>query len=393
MKAEENKAPVPARSDQAAGERRVFVGIGLVFVLLLLGSLIYEIAVVVLVLLLTMLFSIIISGPVDYLEKRGWSRGLGTLAVMGALVLALGMMVAALAPTIEDQAVQLAETFPALLETTWQFATDAQNRLGLNLPINLEPQSLLDSARNFLSGGALSTVASFGASVANVVSLGAVILIATIYSVLRPEPLVNGFVALFPADKRPRVREILYSMYSTVQSWFLGQLTAMLVIGTLWTIALFIIGIPFALLLGVFAAIVSFVPYVGPAIALIPPVLLALVNNPILVVWVLVTYLIIQTVESYLIQPIIMSRAVALHPAVVIFAILIMGTLFGLIGVLLAVPLTAALLVLINELWVYRMDAIGTDPDPPKEDSSTEARRKLHLPLRLRRALKSLRRS
>lgn len=372
----------------------MYVGIGLVFAILLLGYLVYEIAVVVLVILLTMLFSIIVSGPVDALERRGWSRGVGTLVVMGGLLLALVAGIAALAPTVEEQAIQFAGTLPALLEGTQAFSRDVQSRLGLELPFSLEPQSLIDSARNFLSGGALSTVANFGAGVANAVSLGAVVLIATIYSVLRPGPLVNGFVALFPAGKRQRVREILTSMYSTVQRWFLGQLTSMLIIGTLWTIALFIIGVPFALLLGIFAAVVSFVPYVGPAIALIPPVLIALVNDPILAVWVVATYLAIQTVESYMIQPIIMSRAVALHPAVVIFAILIMGTLFGLVGVLLAVPLTAAILVLINELWVHRMDGVGTDPNPPRVPEDPKPARKSHrLPEWLRRGAKRLRRS
>ncbi len=387
--------PEPKGPAQAAGERRVYIGIGLVFAILLLGYLVYEIAVVVLVLLLTMLFSIIVSGPVDALERRGWSRGLGILVVMGGLLVALVAMISALAPTVENQAVQLAGSFPSLLEGAQQFARDIQNRLGLDLPFSLETQSLIDSARNFLSGGALSTVANFGAGVANVVSLGAVVFIATIYAVLRPKPIVNGFVAVFPAGRRERVREILFSMYSTVQSWFLGQLTSMLIIGTLWTIALFIIGVPFALLLGIFAAAVSFVPYVGPLISLIPPVLITLVNDPVLVVWVVAAYLVIQAVESYLLQPIIMSRAVALHPAVVIFAILIMGTLYGLIGVLLAVPLTAALLVLVNELWVYRMDEVGTDPDPPKPEGSDDSKPKKrhHLPAWVRKAAKSLRRS
>jgi predicted PurR-regulated permease PerM len=348
-----------------------------------------------------MLFSIIVSGPVDALEKRGWSRGVGTLVVMGVLLVALVALVAALAPTVENQAVQLAGTVPALIEGTQDFARDAQSRLGLELPLNLEPQSLIDSARNFLSGGALSTVANFGAGVANALSLGAVVFIATIYAVLRPKPLVNGFVAVFPAGKREGVRSILFSMYSTVQSWFLGQLTSMLIIGTLWTIALFIIGVPFALLLGIFAAVVSFVPYVGPLISLIPPVIIALVNDPVLAIWVVAAYLVIQGVESYFLQPIIMSRAVALHPAVVIFAILIMGTLYGLIGVLLAVPLTAALLVLVNELWVHRMDGVGADPNPPKPDKADKADKapdettpkRRHLPAWLRTAAKRLRRS
>ena len=93
------------------------MSIGLIFALLVASYLVYQIAVVVLVLLLTMLFSVIISAPVDYLEHRGMSRGLGTLVVFGGLVLGIWIAGIALAPTIADQAVQLWETFPSCSRT------------------------------------------------------------------------------------------------------------------------------------------------------------------------------------------------------------------------------------------------------------------------------------
>jgi predicted PurR-regulated permease PerM len=126
-----------------------------------------------------------------------------------------------------------------------------------------------------------------------------------------------------------------------------------------------LIGVPFALLLGIFSGLISFIPFIGPLISVIPPVLLALLGTPVDALWVVLAYAIIQTIESYLIQPLIMSRAVSLHPAVVMFALLIMGTLFGFVGVLLAVPLVAVVGVLLRELWIERMDALGTDPKPP----------------------------
>jgi predicted PurR-regulated permease PerM len=355
-------------SGGTARERMVYVGVGLVFALLLASYLVYQIAVVVLVLLLTLLFSIIISGPVDYLERQGVGRGLGTLAVLGGLTLILGIMGRALVPVIEEQARELAETFPELLVNVQDFVERLQSAMGLETSFGLDPQNLLDSARNFFSGGALATVANVGASVANVISFTVVIVIATIYAVARPAPLINGFAALFPAGRRQRVREILGEMYETVQRWFLGQLASMTIIGVLSIVALSLIGIPFALLLGVFSGLVSFIPFVGPTISVIPPVLLALIGDPIDALWVILAYAGIQTVESYLIYPLVMSRAVSLHPAVVMFALLIMGTLFGFVGVLLAVPLVTALHVLLRELWIERMDSLGTDPNPPEEE-------------------------
>ena len=375
-------------SDETARVRMVYVGVGLVFALVLASYLVYQIAVVVLVLLLTLLFSVIISGPVDYLERRDVGRGLGTLAVLGGLALILGIMGRALVPVIEEQASALAETFPELLENAQDLAARLQGALGLEISFGLDPQNVLDSARNFLSGGALTTVANVGASVANVLSFAVVIAIATIYAVARPAPLINGFVALFPAGKRQRVREILGEVYETVQRWFLGQLVSMTIIGVLSTVALSIIGIPFALLLGIFSGLISFIPFVGPLISVVPPVLLALIGSPIDALWVVLAYAGIQAVESYLIQPLVMSRAVSLHPAVVMFALLVMGTLFGFVGVLLAVPLVTALHVLLRELWIERMDALGTDPNPPVEEPKPKRRER-----RLWRAARDLFRS
>jgi predicted PurR-regulated permease PerM len=375
------------RSERASWERMVYVGTGLVFALLLAGYLLYKITVVVLVLLLTLLFSIIISAPVDYLDHRGVSRGWGTLAVLGGLVLVFGIAGVALAPIVEDQARELAETFPLLLENTQQLAGRVQSALGIETSFRLDPQRWLGAARSFLSGGTLTTVASVGASVANILSFAVVVLIATVYAVAQPAPLVNGFVALFPAARRQRVREILGEMYRTVQRWFLGQLTSMTLIGLLSTVSLFIIGIPFALLLGIFSGLIAFVPFIGAVVSVIPPVLLALTGDPIDALWVILAYVGIQAVEGNLIQPIVMSRAVSLHPAVVMFALLIMGTLFGFVGVFLAIPLVAALNVLLRELWIERMDTLGTDPNPPAGPKPYEPKRRAS---RLRRAARGL---
>jgi predicted PurR-regulated permease PerM len=361
-------------SERTSQERMVYVGIGLVFALLLAGYLVYKLAVVVLVLLLTILFSIIMSAPVDYLSRRGIGRGTGTLVVLGGFVLIFGIAGAALVPTIEDQASEFVETFPALLENAQQIVVWLQSTLGMGSSFSLDPQDVLDRARNFLSGGALATVASVGASVATVISLAVVVLITTVYAVARPAPLVNGFVSLFPAEQRQRVREILGEMYRTVQRWFLGQLASMTIIGLLFTVAMFVIGIPFALLLGIFSGLISFIPYVGPTISVILPVLLALTGNPIDALWVILAYLGIQAIEGNLVQPMVMSRAVHLHPVTLVFALLTMGTLFGFVGVFLAIPLVAALHVLLRELWIERMDQIGTDPNPPEGEPKPKQR-------------------
>ncbi len=345
----------------------MYAGIGLVFALLLGLYFVYQIQVVALVFLLTLLLSIIVSGPVDFLERRGLGRTWGTLIVFGCLVVLFALVGLGLGSVVEEQARQLQESFPALLSSVQERIEQLQRRLNLQTGLfQPDPERLLASARGFLSGGTVYTVASVGASVANILSLGAVIFIATIYAVAWPAPLVNGFVSLFPAGWRQRVREVLGELYGTVQRWFLGQLVSMVIIGALFTVSLAIIGVPYALLLGLLSGLLAFVPYVGPLVSVVPPIMLALVSpEPLDALWVVAAYVGIQAIEGNLVQPVVMSQAVELHPAVVVFALLITGTLFGLVGVLLAVPLVASLQVLVRELWIERMDEKGEDPNPP----------------------------
>jgi len=367
--------------------RNVYVGIGLAFALLLAIYFIYHIRAIVLVFLVTLLFSIIVSGPVDYLARKGLGRGWGTLIVMGSLTLVLVLAGLLLGSAVESQVRGLIQDLPTLLSDAQNFVGRLQSTLGLDIGFGLDPQQLLDWARNFLSGGTFSTFVSVGASVANVLSFLAVVLVATIFAVARPEPLVNGFVALFPAGRRERVREILAELYKTVQRWFLGQLAAMAIIGLLFTVALLLIGIPFALLLGILSGLLAFIPFVGPVISIIPPILLALAENPIAALWVILAYLAVQAVESNIVQPVVMSRAVSLHPVVIVFALLIMGTLFGFVGLLLAIPLVAALQVLVRELWVKRMNSLGMDPNPPPKQEVSPKKWGI---ARLRRAAEAL---
>lgn len=373
----------------------VYAGIALVFALALVSYLAYQISLIVLVLMLTMLFSIIISGPIDYLEHRGIGRGWGTLIVLGGFALTVYLAGLALADTVANQAEAFVEELPALVADLERLITRLQNFSGIDLGLRLDPAGIFDRVKGFFSGDTFAVAADIGGSIANAVSLAFVALIATIYLVLNPRPLVNGFVSFFPAENRPRTREILQKMYHAVQKWFLGQLTSMTIIGVFSAVALTIIGIPFAVLLGLISGLISFIPFIGPVISVIPPALLGLTSgNPIQAVWVILAYLIIQAIESNLIQPIVMSRAVSLHPAVVVFALLITGTLFGFVGLLLAVPLVAALHVLVQELWISRMDRIGTDSDPPpREETHEPPKKRMQKGRRMWRAARGLFRS
>jgi predicted PurR-regulated permease PerM len=332
----------------------IYRAIGLILALLLGLYFIYEIRTIVLVLLMALLFAVVLSGPVNYLSRRGIPKVLGVLAVLGCCVVALWLASIAVIPVIQEQAEQFISDFPALLD-------EAQGLVASLGGTDL--RSLLERGEETLSSNVtLASVLDLSRSITEGVSLGLVSFIVTVYLVVHPTMLVDGFVSLFPAGRRERVRDVLGKMYQAVQKWFLGQLSAMVIIGVLTTIALYIIGIPYAFFIGALSGILAFIPLVGTFISLIPQVILALAVDPVLVVWVVLSSIAIHQIEAHVIHPVVMSRAVTLHPVVVVSAILIMGTLFHVIGLLLAVPLVAALSVLVRELWISQMDRIGTDP-------------------------------
>lgn len=160
------------------------------------------------------------------------------------------------------------------------------------------------------------------------------------------------FIGLFPPDKRQMVSVVTAEMSRSLGGWVLGTLIAMLLIGSLTALGLVIVGVPYALLLGILAGLTELIPYLGPWISGSVAAVTTLITtgNPLTVVWVIVVFLIIQEVEGNVIEPLVMHKAVKLDPWLVLVAILIGGELLGLIGVILAVPVAAVLQVVALEV-------------------------------------------
>jgi predicted PurR-regulated permease PerM len=129
----------------------------------------------------------------------------------------------------------------------------------------------------------------------------------------------------------------------------------MLVVGALATAGLFLLHVPLPIALGILAGVLTFVPYLGAIMAGIPAVIVALTVGPSTVLWVIILYLICHTVEGYIVAPLVMRRTVKLPPALTVLSMTILGVIYGLFGVLIATPLTAAVMVLVREIYVVDM--------------------------------------
>lgn len=191
-------------------------------------------------------------------------------------------------------------------------------------------------------------------------AVGAVVM-ALFYMVFNPRPLVNGVLALFPLERRGRVEEILKLIRERVSGWILGQIAAMLLIFVLTWIGLAALGVEYAFTFAVLTGALEIIPFFGPILAALPPTLAAFADSPTKALLVVVIYVAIHQIEAHIVSPMVMARSVQLHPVVVILAVLAMGDLLGLAGVILAVPTAAILTVLLDELYVK---SLGAAPSP-----------------------------
>ena len=216
--------------------------------------------------------------------------------------------------------------------------------------------------------GLSGRVGDFVARAAGVVSglLGAlvggfVIVIVAIYASLSPELYAGALAAVLPKERRERLHTVLGDLATSLRWWLVGRLASMAVVGLLSGAGLALLGVPSPITLGVLAALLSFVPNVGPVLSLVPAALAGLTVGPTTALYVVVLYLAVQTVESYLVTPLIQQRAVTLPPAIVIVVQLAFGAAFGLLGLLFATPLAVVAMVLVQRLWIE--DVLGREPD------------------------------
>jgi predicted PurR-regulated permease PerM len=216
--------------------------------------------------------------------------------------------------------------------------------------VPLDPQTLL-------GGPTLNSLAARAAGAVGVALtlLGqiVVVLFAALFFALQPRLYREGAIALFPEGRaQERAREFLELLGNALKQWLFGQLTSMTIIGILVAVSLSLIGAPSALVLGVLTGIAEFVPYVGAISAGLLATLVALSVSPETALMTLLTFIVVQQLEGNVITPLVMRRAVRLAPAVNIFALTALASIFGPAGVFVAVPTAVVVLVAVKYFWL-----------------------------------------
>jgi len=321
--------------------------------LLVLGLLFRQLATLLLALLMTVIISIPLSAGATKLEHRGIPRGIGALATLLFGLAVLAGVLALVIPPFVDQTNKFVNEVPGIVN-------DLEKTIGR--ATGNKPSEVGDKIQNYLQRYTdqpqrlIGPITSIGLSIAGVVGALILILITAYYIAVRPEPLVDGALRLVPPARRAHARWIMERLRSAWIGWMKGVVIHMFLSGTLLYIGLTLIGLDFAIVFAVLTALVVVVPYIGVIVGAIPPVLFALTISPGKALLVLIVYVAVHEIEASLIIPLVMARTTKLHPALIAVGVVVVGELFGIIGLIVAVPIIATIAILTDELWVKEIE-------------------------------------
>ncbi len=303
-----------------------------------------------------LLLAIALSVPAGLLMRRtGLPRWIAVLLVLlglAALALAAGALAAG---PLAEQARELAETLPRSLDALRERLGETGWGAWLGDHLRLPEDG---------ASPGMAHVARFTSTTLGWLGNAVVILLVGVYLALRPTDYAAGLRALLHPALDEAAAETLRECGQVLRGWLAGQGFAMLVTGTLTFAGLSLLGVPLAGVLAVLAALLGFIPNIGPVLAAIPAMLLAATISPWLPLWVAVLFLVTQFVEGNILTPLVQAEMTDLPPAALLLAQVLMGSGFGLLGVALAAPIAAVFAVLVRriyaEAWLGRRTA-GAD--------------------------------
>lgn len=333
--------------------RRLLATIGIIAITVSLFLLLWHLAYVLVLLFGGALFAVFLVGIASPLQSfiplPRWSLVLLVAAVFTSLLLLAGYSAG---PAVADQMVQLSEQLSGglnqlesyLKQQTWgeallKWAQEQWQQAPLS------PGKLMGQVT-----GAFSTIFGAFADLFVMLFIG-------FYLALHPKPYIQGFLFLFPREKRDRLKEVMSSVYHALKWWLIGRATSMAAVGVLTAFGLWLLDMPLIMALALLAGLLSFVPFIGPIAAAIPAILVGLIDSPSQALYVVLVYFIVQLLESNILTPYVQKQAVSLPPAVMLSGQMLMGAVFGLQGLALSTPMLVSMIVIVQMLYVC--DVLG----------------------------------
>jgi predicted PurR-regulated permease PerM len=293
-----------------------------------------------------------IEPAVDWMQKKKIPRAVSVLGIYILLFALIGILISFLIPPLVAQSKDFSHNFS-------QYSKNLDNSLGVVrgfLKIDLdEAQLFQDIGSSFasVSKNIFSKTVGFFSGFISII----VVLSLTFYMSVKEDAINSFVVSIAPEKHKKYVLSFTERIKDKIGKWMLGQLLLMFIIGVLDFIGLYLAGVPYALILAIFAGIMEIIPYMGPIISAIPGIILGFLVSPTVGFFALLVYMGSQQLENHIITPQIMKKAVGLNPIAVILALLVGVKLGGVFGAIIAIPVATAISIFIKDL-MERSEAV-----------------------------------
>ncbi|WP_312796742.1 AI-2E family transporter [Tianweitania sp.] len=292
----------------------------------------------------------------DRLERLGLSRLMATIVILISFLLAVVLVVIIIVPLLSSQLSDFISNVPGYITNLQMLITDFDPEW-LRENFGVEPAALRDGLSGLVTQGAgfittlLQSLWNSGKAIVDVVALFVVTPVVAFYMLLDWDRMIASIDRCVPRDHIQTVRQLARDVNSATAGFVRGQGTLCLILGAMYAVGLTVVGLNFGLLIGLFAGLISFIPYVGSLVGLILSIGVACVQfwpDWPMVVLVAAIFFGGQFIEGNILQPKLVGSSVGLHPVWLMFALFAFGSLFGFVGLLLAVPAAAAVGVLVR---------------------------------------------
>jgi predicted PurR-regulated permease PerM len=344
---------------------------------------------------LGVLLGLAMERAVDWLERIRVPRGAGApLVLVTGLALFVGLC-AMIGPSIRDQSKELSKELPKAMQTVEKWVNQTpvkslvqpqpqqqqqqqqakpqqqsqQQSPGQSQKQQPQQQQSQDGALSAQLGrelrGATKFLFPIVSSVFGAIGGLVIVLFLAMYVAATPRLYRKGILHLVPHKHRDRAGELLTALRDTLRQWLVARLMAMVIIGLITGGGLALIGVKGAAALGVLAGLLEFVPFFGPIVSAVPAIAVALIDSPQKALWVIGLYLLVQQLEGNVVTPLLLKNRLDIPPVLTVVAVAALGMVFGVLGMLIAEPLLAAVLVTTKMLYVQ--DVVGDDVAVGKE--------------------------
>lgn len=313
--------------------------------------------IIMLPLVISALLYYLIKPLVDFLERRGLGRVSAIFVVFTVIVILLIWAIASIIPMIREQILSFVSNLPGYVRSVNYEATKVLQNPWLN-NYKFELQDMLSNitakavtyAESF-SKNALDWASSFAGIIARV-TIAIIISPFVLFYFLRDSgKMKDGLVQVLPPKFRQPTARVLGDINQQLSGYVQGQVTVAIVVGFMFSIMFSLVGLRYALTFGIMAGILNMVPYLGSFLAMIPVVIMGAVQGPLMLVKVLIIFMIEQTIEGRFVSPLVLGSKLSIHPVTIMFILLTAGSMFGVWGVFLAIPIYASVKVVVKEIF------------------------------------------